>query len=162
MEKWIIMNKPYNNYAISDYGNIKNIKNNQFIKQFIRKDGYVQVTLWNCGKGHSLKVHRLVALYFLENNDDTKIYVNHIDGNKANNNVSNLEWVTPSENNIHAVKNGLVNAIKVKVIDLNDNKEYIFDSISQAALFLNENKRCISRALKRKNGIYHNYKFIRI
>ena len=85
MEKWIIMNKPYNNYAISDYGNVKNIKNNQLIKQFIRKDGYVQVTLWNCGKGHSLKVHRLVALYFLENNDDTKIYVNHIDGNKENN-----------------------------------------------------------------------------
>ena len=162
MEKWIIMNKPYSNYAISDCGNIKNIKTEQYIKQYVRKDGYMQVSLWSCGKGHSFKVHRLVALYFLENNDVTKTYVNHIDGNKTNNNISNLEWVTPSENNFHAVKSGLVNAIKIKVIDLRDDKEYIFDSITQASIFLNEDKRCISRALKRKNGFYHNYQFIRI
>ena len=162
MEKWIIMNEPYNNYAISSYGNVKNIKTEQYIKQFVRKDGYVQVSLWNNNKGHSFKVHRLVALYFIENSDETKTYVNHIDGNKANNYVTNLEWVTPSENNLHAVKNGLVNAIKIKVIDLNDGKEYVFDSITQASIFLNEDKRDISRALKRKNGIYHNYQFIRI
>lgn len=161
MEKWIILNKPYDNYAVSDYGNVKNIKNNQLIKQFERKDGYMQVSLWNCGKGHSFKVHRLIAEYFLSKNPE-KLYVNHIDGNKKNNNISNLEWCTPSENNYHAVKQELVNAIKVKVVDLSDDKEYFFDSLTQASIFLNEDKRALSRALKRKTGIYHNYQIIRI
>lgn len=161
MEKWIILNKPYDNYAVSDYGNVKNIKNNQLIKQFERKDGYMQVSLWNCGKGHSFKVHRLIAEYFLPKNPE-KLYVNHIDGNKKNNNISNLEWCTPSENNYHAVKQELVNAIKVKVVDLSDDKEYFFDSLTQASIFLNEDKRALSRALKRKTGIYHNYQIIRI
>ena len=161
MEKWIILNKPYDNYAVSGYGNVKNIKNNQLIKQFERKDGYMQVSLWNCGKGHSFKVHRLIAEYFLPKNPE-KLYVNHIDGNKKNNNISNLEWCTPSENNYHAVKQELVNAIKVKVVDLSDDKEYFFDSLTQASIFLNEDKRALSRALKRKTGIYHNYQIIRI
>lgn len=156
------MNPPFDNYAVSDNGEIKNIKKNKIIKQYNRPDGYLQVTLWENNKGHSIKVHRIVAQYFIEKSDANKTYVNHIDGNKKNNNVNNLEWVTPSENNYHAVKIGLSNAVKVEVIDLSDNKKYYFDSISQASVFLNEDKRNISRALKRKNGFYHNYQFIRI
>lgn len=52
-------------------------------------------------------IHRIVATTFIPNTDPKKIFVNHIDGNKQNNHVSNLEWVTPSENCTHAYQTGL-------------------------------------------------------
>lgn len=63
--------------------------------------GYYQVTLSKEAKSRTLRVHRLVALAFIPN-PDNKPYINHIDGNKKNNRVSNLEWCTASENNWHA------------------------------------------------------------
>lgn len=65
------------------------------------RHGYYQVTLSKEAKSRTLRVHRLVALAFIPN-PDNKPYINHIDGNKKNNRVSNLEWCTASENNWHA------------------------------------------------------------
>lgn len=70
------------------------------------KQGYLLVHLCINGIRKCFKVHRLVAEAFIENVEQ-KQYVNHIDGNKKNNVMNNLEWVTPSENNIHAYKIGL-------------------------------------------------------
>lgn len=77
-------------------------KPNKKLKPTITKKGYLRVDLK--GKGYS--VHRLVAMAFIPN-PLNKPQVNHIDGNKNNNNVKNLEWCTNSENQKHAVANGL-------------------------------------------------------
>lgn len=69
-------------------------------------NGYMYVNLSKNGKYKSVTVHRLVAKAFLEKKPD-KNQVNHIDGNKANNNVSNLEWTDRYENMQHAFKTGL-------------------------------------------------------
>lgn len=161
MEKWVILSEPYCSYAVSDLGQIKNIKTGRILQQFLRFDGYLQVSLWNNGKGKSFPVHRLVALNFLTTEND-KYYINHKNGIKTDNRAKNLEWCTPSENNYHAVHLKLVNCIPVKIIDLIDNKEYSFDSISQAAAYFNVDKRNLARALKRKNQVYSHFKIARI
>ncbi|AMD43439.1 DNA endonuclease I-HmuI [Pseudomonas phage ZC03] len=67
---------------------------------------YLQVSLWKNNTAKTVNVHRLVASAFHENKDNLR-EVNHIDGNKLNNNACNLEWCTSSENKIHARKLGL-------------------------------------------------------
>lgn len=76
------------------------------LKGGVHPKGYPQVFLLHDGKSKKYFVHRLVAEYFI---DDSKLdfAVNHVDGDKKNNHVSNLEWVTPKENIHHAVSNGL-------------------------------------------------------
>ena len=64
---------------------------------------YLRVTLWNEDGPKTFSVHRLVAMCFIPNPSGLP-WVNHIDGNKHNNDVSNLEWCTPSENEIHSIR----------------------------------------------------------
>jgi hypothetical protein len=95
-------------YYVSNLGNIKTIDYNhrqieKKLKPVLRNNGYKFVYI----NKKQLAVHRLVAKAFLEN-PYNKPFVNHIDGNKTNNNVKNLEWCTPKENCIHAVKNNLI------------------------------------------------------
>lgn len=156
MEKWIILNKPYDKYAISNYGNVKNIKTDKLVKQYLKRDGYYSVSLWKNNRGKNFKVHRLVAIYFIIQNSENELYVNHIDGDKTNNFYKNLEWVTPSKNNYESVRLGLSKAVKVKITDIVTKEIMFFDSITQAALHYGLDKRCLSRALKR-NGNYKNY-----
>ena len=83
MEKWVILSEPYCGYAISDLGQVKNVRTGRILQQFLRpNDGYLQVSLWNNGKGKSFPVHRLVALNFLPVIND-KYYVNHKNGIKT-------------------------------------------------------------------------------
>lgn len=71
-----------------------------------KREGYLRVTLTKYSKSKTLSVHRLVAGSFIPNPKNRK-YINHKDGDKTNNNVSNLEWCTCSENQKHAYDNGL-------------------------------------------------------
>lgn len=161
MEEWKTLNEPFEKYAVSNTGLIKTIKSNKIHSQFERYDGYMQATLHSKGKGKNFKVHRLVAMMFLENENNLP-YVNHKDGNKKNNNVDNLEWCTPRQNNLHAVENGLVKSTPIKITDLSNGKEYIFPSIRQGSEFINEDIRLVSRSLKRKNGFLHGYQITKL
>ena len=100
--------KEFPNYTIDTLGNIKNSKTSNIVSQHDNGNGYMFVNLWHNGKKYNRYVHRLVAETYLENKDMKK-QVNHIDGNKKNNTVSNLEFVTNKENMEHAVQNGLSN-----------------------------------------------------
>ena len=96
----------YPNYSITEDGKIWSDKTNKFLKAGKCKNGYFLVSLFNDNNRKSLYVHKLVALTYL-NNLENKRCVNHINGNKEDNNVSNLEWSTHSENNAHAHLMGL-------------------------------------------------------
>lgn len=90
-------------YKISNLGRFYNLLTNYKSKGAIDNTGYRRVHLNN----KSCLLHRLVAEAFIPN-PQNKSQVNHIDGNKLNNNVDNLEWCTPKENMVHASKNKLL------------------------------------------------------
>lgn len=95
----------YSNYLVSDDGRIFNKRGGE-IKQRLNRCGYPTIYLWKNNKGTCYCVHRRVAIAFLPN-PENKPCVNHKDGNKANNNLDNLEWCTYSENLRHAIDTGL-------------------------------------------------------
>lgn len=92
MEEW----KEYKWYFISSFGSIKNNKW-VILKPVKQSNWYLYITMW----GKWLRIHRIVCELFLW---ISKKYVNHKDWDKTNNNIENLEYVTPSENNYHAYR----------------------------------------------------------
>lgn len=138
MEIWKKING-FENYEISNFGRVKRNKSIVAYKNGLNcnhkerilipentntnKKGlsYKRVTLSKNNITKRFLVHRLVALYFLENNEN-KLCVNHIDGNPSNNNILNLEWVTHSENEKHSYDVlGKINSNrKLKEFDLID------------------------------------------
>ena len=99
-------------YKISEYGEIFITKRNKFLKTHRHRGGYDVATLSRQGRKKNHYVHRLVGEAFLEPPENVnQNQINHIDGNKNNNHLSNLEWVSPSENFNHAVRTGLINNI---------------------------------------------------
>ena len=88
----------YEKYEVSNMGNVRNSKH-QILKPAKRKNGYLQVLLYKNGKRNMFLVHRLVAFAFIPNdNPQEKTDINHIDENKSNNMVDNLEWCSKQYN----------------------------------------------------------------
>lgn len=103
-EVWLDVPQYKGIYQVSNLGNIRN-KKGKLLKPYLTK-GYERVSLYNKGQRQCKLVHRLVAQVFIPN-PNNKPDVNHINGCKTDNDVSNLEWVTQSENMSHAHKNNL-------------------------------------------------------
>ena len=120
--------KDFPNYQISNFGRIKSkeritnvgIKNvkeikreERILKLFHNKKGYTQTILYRDKKQYPIKIHRLVANAFIPN-PENKPQVNHIDGDKNNNRIDNLEWCTQAENIQHSYKAGLRNIEQIR------------------------------------------------
>ena len=101
----VIMGIYPNRYEVSNFGRIFDKKLNRFIKQTLRPDGYIVVSLNTDGKPKAYLLHRIVGFYFVPG--DNSLIINHLDGDKGNDFFMNLEWATYSENNIHAFENNL-------------------------------------------------------
>jgi hypothetical protein len=90
------------NYKVSNLGSIKNTKTGKMLKVATNNSGYKLVCLSTENKKQTGYIHRLVAEAFIDTNLDTRTsVVNHIDGNKSNNIIENLEWATYAENAYH-------------------------------------------------------------
>jgi hypothetical protein len=106
--------KENDSFEISVDGEIRNAKTKMIKSLRLGARGYLRVTLYKIGdrandkerRGKTYDIHRLMATNFIDNNENKPV-VNHIDGNKLNNKVSNIEWCTVSENTQHAFDNGL-------------------------------------------------------
>lgn len=121
MERYVTIAR-HPNYEVSDLGHIRNKKTGT-VRKLTRRGEYQKVRLNNRDES----VHRLVADSFFDG-DHTGLQVNHKDGNKENNKLSNLEWVTPSENIKHVYRTGLKRPSggtpPIGVIDETTGKEY--------------------------------------
>lgn len=107
----------FENYQISNYGNVKSLNygrtgKSKLLKPTVSGKGYLQVRLYKSGKLTALMVHRLVAMEFIPNSNNWK-QINHKDENKFNNNANNLEWCDNQYNNTY---NGKHNKIAKAVI----------------------------------------------
>lgn len=100
LEQWKAVNG-WEQYEVSNCGNVRNAKTGRILKPGTNKHGYLKVVFSKNGKTKDQAVHRLVAEAFIAN-PSNKQQVNHINGNKKDNRIENLEWATQGENNLHA------------------------------------------------------------
>jgi hypothetical protein len=102
-----------NSYKVYENGDVYSFLTNQYLEGGVNHAGYNMVKFSSISGGSvQVRLHRLVAFYFVPNHND-KPQVNHIDGDKNNNHANNLEWVTAQENTDHAFENNLRNRIMV-------------------------------------------------
>ena len=124
----------FENYEVSNLGKVRNIKSGRTLKPKLNRGGYLMYGLYENNKQKFLLLHRIIATAFIDNPEE-KPQVNHIDENKTNNDLSNLEWCTARENAIHGTRIKRFsekNFKKVIQLDLNDNVLNEFESIKQA------------------------------
>lgn len=130
MEEWktIIGTK---NYEVSNKGRVRNIITGTVLKLSIDRYGYQKITIFkNDGTPYYATAHRLVAIAWIPNDNVFKNQVNHIDGNKLNNCVENLEWVTVGENINHAYQFYInKNTSHVKLSNIENGDVLYFKSI---------------------------------
>jgi DNA-directed RNA polymerase specialized sigma24 family protein len=169
MEEWKEISSYDGYYIVSNLGRVMStnktvnawnglkLRKGKVLKQGLKRNGYLCVSLSTKNIKKTFLVHRLVASAFLEN-PENKADVNHKDGNKLNNVLSNLEWSTKFENHSHAKVNGLkakgeknaasklTDKQRIEVLDLlNDKISYskiakMFNVTKQAIYWINKNK----------------------
>lgn len=156
-------------YLISNFGNLKSTQRyverkgslclvkERLLSKVVNHKGYIEYQITYNKKHSSEKAHRLVAMAFIPN-PENKPFVNHIDGNKQNNHVENLEWCTNQENITHAYHHRLIKRCKrIAQYDLQMNLIKIWETsgdIERAGLGTSSH---IHEACHGKRSQHHNY-----
>lgn len=176
--EWVTIQQ-FPNYEINTLGQVRNKKSNKILSQSLSSKGYYQINIDN----KSRRTHRLLAETFIENPNNLET-VNHIDGIKLNNDLSNLEWISRSENVKHSREVlGLIpipyskcnkshhfkdkygeksNAgIKIKAIFKNESFKIFGSSEDAARELFGDCKygRCIRQSIRRGSKFYKDIKF---
>ena len=135
-EIWKVIDGTDGKYEISSFGRIKSNITGKILKTYINSDGYMLATFPIDGVKKRRTVHRLVANAFIPKVEG-KEFINHIDANRVNNKVDNLEWCTPSENTRHSFALGISKRRPhhTKAVKRSDGR--IYQSMSAAARDLN-------------------------
>lgn len=149
-------------YQVSSDGRVRSTKTKRELSSAPNKRGYLQVVLCDNGRRKCYRVHRLVALAFIPNPDNLP-QVNHIDENKINNHVSNLNWMTNKENanwGTSTERTARANARPIYALYEDGTDEY-FWGMSEAARLLGAKEPAIFRVLaggrKSTRNIYFEY-----
>lgn len=150
----------YENYAVNEYGDVKNVNTNYLMATDINSAGYERVQVRKDGKSKKLFRHRLVAQNFLDNPNNYK-EVNHIDGDKHNNHVSNLEWCDRVHNERECRRKGLKEYKPFKVIYVDGTQEE-YEFTTELAYKVGVTRRTIVNWLQKRNHGYLNHGIIEI
>lgn len=152
------------NYEVSDDGEVRNRTTKHVLKGRPTKTGYLQVSIRYDEKKNFINryIHRLVAeAYLLDTHTTERNYVNHKDGNKSNNSVNNLEWVTCSENEQHAHDTKLITKTSnrhIGMFDKDGNLIQDFNSVVEAFQQLGKPSRVnIDNVLQGKQKTAYGY-----
>ena len=154
-EIWLTI-KHNNNYEVSNAGEVRNKHTKKVLKPAISNKGYYMVALSCKGKSHTYTVHKLVMEHFNRCSMAGEV-INHIDGNKLNNNIQNLEYVTQKENVKKAWANNLCENVRKSLFERkHSSKIKTSREIIQTDLNGNEINRFVSiRDAERKTGIHN-------
>ena len=168
MERWETI-EGFDDYMISTFGRVWSVRSKMFLTLHTRSAScpYYSVILKKGPRKRNANVHRLVAEAFIPRIEGKNI-VNHIDGNKLNNRVDNLEWVTPQENTQHASSLGLlvtppertqvaIRSRQRKIRNLDTGE--LFESITKAAQAIGGLHGGVSKCLSGERTHYKGYHF---
>lgn len=171
VEVWKDIKNYENYYQVSNLGRIKSLdrvvnsihgdshKKGKLKKLTLNKKGYLKVSLFKNGKSQTREVQRYVAEAFIPNPNYLE-QVNHINGDKTNNCINNLEWISPLENTRHSINIlGKNHKIKVNQYDLDGNYIATYESVKEAGLKNNIKPFNISLVLKNKRHRAGGYKW---
>ena len=154
MEQWKYIKEYDNKYAVSSYGRVKSFKGitERILKPSKTHDGYEFVVMCKNNKTKPFRINRLVAIHFIQNPNNFP-QVDHIDGNKVNNHVENLQWMSAKDNTTKS-QGKAVNQLSL-------DGEFILAhvSISDAANFLQKDKANIHKALNKKYTTAYGFKW---
>lgn len=153
-EEWAQL-KGYPDYFVSSHGRVFSERSYTFLN--VGTSGYSKINIYTREGTVQLLVHRLVAECFVPGMDHG-LEVNHIDGDKANNDCSNLEWVTSRENNLHALQTGLRVPSGQKRVCIVETGES-FQSIAACARHIGGTLKGVSSVLRGDKGSHRGLTF---
>jgi hypothetical protein len=150
-EEWKQIECAEDGYMVSNLGRVKGIRK-PIMGQHDNGIGYLQCKIkMRDGKARFLKVHRMVAIAFIPNPYGLSD-VNHIDGNRFNNRVNNLEWLSRADNIRHGFETGLYPTQK-NISIVKDGKQYDFRSLCELDRFLHRAEGYTSNRMTKHNDV---------